>query len=57
MATAQLEDVLGRAWANDVNDTAVVLFLTKTFEDEIVTSWLLVLNQIVGPAVSFHISG
>jgi len=54
VTTPELEDRFLLAWADNVNDTAVVLFLTQTFEDEIVTSWFLVLNQIVGTTVCLH---
>lgn len=48
MTATELKDLFLSAGSNDVNNSAVVLFLGKTFQDQIVAHWLLVLHEVVG---------
>lgn len=49
VTASQLKDFLLSARPDDVNNPAVVLFLTEAFKDEVVSHGLLVLYEIVGP--------
>lgn len=50
VAAPELENVFLCAWPDNINDPTVVLLLAQTLKHEVITDWLLILNEVVSAA-------
>lgn len=50
VAAPELENVFLRAWPYNIDNPTVVLLLAQTLKHEVVTDWLLILNEVVSAA-------
>lgn len=54
MPSTKFENSLRWAWLDDVDNSAIVFLLRQTLEHHIVAFWLIIFDQVIFSAISFH---